>query len=63
MLSITCPAEASTEPRYDDYPTPEAYQLAWYTWRAVQRDGRLNPEEHAAQWDVIEDAIRNRRYG
>lgn len=63
MLSITYAAEPSNEPHFDDYPSPEAYRLAWYTWRAIQRDGRLNPEEHAAQWDVIEDAITNRPGG
>jgi hypothetical protein len=63
MLSVTWPAPPSDEPRFDDYPNPEAYRLAWCTWRAIQRDGRLNSEEHAAQWDVIEDAIINRRYG
>jgi hypothetical protein len=63
MLSITWPAPSSDEPHFDDYPSTEAYRLAWFTWRAIQRNGRLNPEEHAAQWDVIEDAIINRRSG
>ncbi|MFF9146337.1 hypothetical protein ACF1BN_15900 [Streptomyces sp. NPDC014861] len=45
-------------PRPDDYPTPEAYEHAWFAWRAQQRDGRLNPQESAAQFEVIEERIR-----
>lgn len=63
MLTITQATDPSDEPRYDDYPSLEAYRLAWYTWRAIWRDGQLNPEEHAARWDVIETAVKNRLYG
>lgn len=63
MLILTYAAEPSDEPRFDDYPSLEAYRLAWYTWRAIQRDERLNPEEHTIKWDVTEQAIKNRLYG
>ncbi|MCZ7414300.1 hypothetical protein [Streptomyces sp. WMMC897] len=49
------------QPQYGDYPTQDAYLLAWYTWRALRRDAELNPQERAAQWPVIEDHIRARR--
>jgi hypothetical protein len=63
VLSITQALEPPAEPHYNDFPSLEAYRLAWYTWRAISRDGQLNPEEHAARWDVIETAVKNRLYG
>jgi hypothetical protein len=63
VLSITQTPEPSDEPHYDDFPSLEAYRIAWYTWRAISRDGQLNPEEHTARWDVIETAVKNRLYG
>jgi hypothetical protein len=63
MLSFIWRTQPTSEPQFADYPTPEAYREAWYTWRAIQRDGRLNPEEMAAQWEVIEDTLKNRLYG
>lgn len=53
----------SSQPRFEDFPTHQAYEQAWYLWRAIQRDGRLNPEEHAVKWDVIEETIKNRLCG
>lgn len=47
-------------PRYEDYPTHQAYEEAFHLWRARQRDGRLNSEELAAQFEVIEAAILSR---
>ena len=48
------------EPRREDFPTRNAYLLAWYTWRAIQRDGRLTDEERTAQFEVTEAHIRHR---
>jgi hypothetical protein len=48
----------SEQPRREDFPTHDAYLLAWYTWRALQRDGRLNDEELAAAYDVKEARVR-----
>lgn len=45
-------------PRHEDFPTYRAYLLAWYTWRAFERDGRLTDEERAAQFEVKEAHIR-----
>jgi hypothetical protein len=47
------------QPRREDFPTHDAYLLAWYTWRAVQRDGRLTDEEMAAAYAVKEARVRN----
>lgn len=47
-------------PRYEDFPNHEAYEQAFHMWRAQQRDGRLNDEELAAKFAVIEDAVLNR---
>lgn len=46
------------EPRREDFPTHDAYLLAWHTWRALQRDGRLNGEELAAAYDAKEERVR-----
>jgi len=45
-------------PRREDFPTHDAYLLAWYTWRAIEREGRLNDEELAAAYAVKEARIR-----
>jgi|tagenome__1003787_1003787.scaffolds.fasta_scaffold20953764_5 hypothetical protein len=59
MLTITYTPVPSTQPRRQDFPTHDAYLLAWHTWRAIQQDGRLNSEELAAQWNVIEAFVKN----
>ena len=46
--------------RYEDYPTHDAYLLAWYTWRALRRDARLTDDELGAQFDVMVAHIRGR---
>lgn len=51
---------ATQAPRREDFPTHDAYLQAWYTWRALERDGRLTDEERAAQFEVTEDHIRRR---
>ncbi|MFE2556663.1 hypothetical protein ACFXGT_11595 [Streptomyces sp. NPDC059352] len=48
------------EPRFADYASPEAYEHAWYAWRAQRRDQRMTDEERAAQFNVIEAQIRSR---
>jgi hypothetical protein len=48
----------NSQPRREDFPTRDAYLLAWYTWRALQRDGRLNDEEVAAAYAVKEARVR-----
>ncbi len=45
------------QPQYGDYPTKAAYELAWYTWRAIRRDGRLTRDEMEAQLDAIRERI------
>lgn len=47
-------------PNRADFPTHQAYEQAWYLWRARQRDNRLNDEELAAQWEVTESFLRAR---
>lgn len=49
----------SEQPRREDFPTRDAYLLAWYTWRAVQRDERLNDDELAAAYGVKEAHVRH----
>lgn len=51
---------ATRAPRREDFPTRDAYLLAWYTWRAIERDGRLTDQERAAQFEVTEAFIRRR---
>lgn len=46
------------QPRREDFPTHDAYLLAWHTWRAIQQDGRLNTEELAAAYAVKEARVR-----
>lgn len=48
----------SEQPHREDFPTHDAYLLAWHTWRAIQRDGRLNDEELAAAYAVKEARVR-----
>lgn len=45
------------EPRYGDYPTTAAYELAWYTWRAVRRDSRLTDAESWARFEVMRERL------
>jgi hypothetical protein len=45
-------------PRYEDYPTIEAYELAFHIARAQRQDCLLNRDESAAQFAVIEQHIR-----
>ena len=66
MLTVTFgpgPEDPDPHPLREDYPTTRAYEEAFWMWRARQRDARLNDEERAAQWDVIEHTLRNRLYG
>ncbi|MGW0837527.1 hypothetical protein [Streptomyces prunicolor] len=51
-------ADTYARPNREDYPDNAAYELAWYTWRAIQRDGRLNSEELDAQFEVKEAQVR-----
>lgn len=65
MLTITyaAPPDPDPQPRYEDYPTAQAYEQAWHMWRARRRDERLTDEERWAAFAVTEDYIRNRRLG
>lgn len=58
ILSVSYPPTPSTEPRRQDFPTHDAYLLAWYTWRALRRDGELTDEERAVQFEVKEAHVR-----
>lgn len=62
MFTITVPPspDEDPQPHYDDYPTTRDYEQAFYLWRARRRDARLNPEEMAAQWQVLDAALSNR---
>ncbi|MFF2331814.1 MULTISPECIES: hypothetical protein [unclassified Streptomyces] len=51
---------AEAEPRAADYPSHQTYEQAWYAWRARARDERMTDAERAAQFEVIEAAIRAR---
>lgn len=61
MLTITMagPPDADPHPQYEDFPDHDAYVQAFHLWRARRRDGRLNGEELAAQFTVIEDTLRS----
>lgn len=48
------------QPRADDFPTIEAYHEAWHLWRALRRDAELTPDERAAKWQVIDQALAER---
>lgn len=52
------PSGPTAEPRRGDYPTHDAYLLAWHTWRAVERDSRLSPEEYAVRGAAVEELAR-----
>ncbi|MDX3629036.1 hypothetical protein PV728_01665 [Streptomyces europaeiscabiei] len=60
MITIVVPAapDPIPLPRYEDYPSHDAYLLAFHIARAQRQDGRLNSEELAVQWDVTERHIR-----
>ena len=58
MITLSFPAEPTNEPRRQDFPDHDAYLLAWYTWRALRRDGRLTDEERAARFEVQEAHVR-----
>ena len=62
MISFTFTAEPDPIPlpRYEDYPTTGAYELAFHIARAQRRDELLTREESAAQFEVIEAFIRSR---
>lgn len=51
-------ADTYARPSREDYPDNAGYELAWHTWRAIQRDGRLNSEELDAQFTVKEAYVR-----
>ncbi|MET7944269.1 hypothetical protein [Streptomyces sp. NPDC005302] len=51
-------ADQLARPSREGYPDNAAYELAWHTWRAIQRDGRLNAEELDAQFAVNEAHVR-----
>ena len=55
---VAYPPTPSNQPRREDFPTHDAYLLAWYTWRAIQRDGRFNDEELAAYYGAKEARVR-----
>jgi hypothetical protein len=59
-LSVTYPPPPDPAPHRDDYPSYDAYIAAWHSWRIVRRDDRLNDEELAAKYDVIEEYVRHR---
>lgn len=54
------PLDEDPRPNHDGYPTTRDYEQAFYLWRARRRDARLNPEEAAAHWEVLEAALLNR---
>lgn len=62
MLTIVslAPPDLDPHPRFEDYASCAEYERAFHLWRARQRDGRLNSEELAAQWEVIEAFVRSR---
>ena len=50
-------AERQEGPHFYAYPTREAYFEGWHLWRAYRRDDRLNAEEAAVRWALIEERI------
>ncbi|MFF7527319.1 hypothetical protein [Streptomyces pseudovenezuelae] len=60
MLTITYQGAepGPVQPRRDDFPSHDAYLLAWYTWRSIRRDSRLTDAESAAKYDVVERHVR-----
>lgn len=53
-------ADRQEGPHFYAYPTPEAYVEGWHLWRAYRRDERLNAEEAAVRWALIEAGILGR---
>lgn len=53
-------ARRSDGPHRYAYASPEEYVLAWYTWRALRRDARLNAEEARVHWELVEERILGR---
>jgi hypothetical protein len=62
VITIVVPAapDPIPLPRYEDYPTTAAYELAFRIARAQRRDELLTREESAGQLKVIEAFIRSR---
>jgi hypothetical protein len=62
VITVAVPAapDSIPLPRYEDYPTTAAYELAFHIARAQRRDELLTREESAAQLKVIEAFIRSR---
>lgn len=61
MITLVIPAapDPIPLPRYEDYPSHDAYVLAFDIARAQRQDGLLNREESAAQFAVIEAFVRS----
>lgn len=57
---MTYPPPLDAAPRREDYPSYYAYIAAWHGWRIVRSDDRLNDEELAAKYDVVEEYVRRR---
>lgn len=49
----------SGQPCREDFPDHGAYLRAWYTWRALQRDGQLTDAEREARLEVAEAHVRH----
>jgi hypothetical protein len=62
VITIVVPAapDPIPLPRYEDYPSHDAYVLAFRIARAQRNDHLLHHEESAAQLAVIEQVIRSR---
>lgn len=62
MITLTYSTAAAPDPlplpRYEDYPSTEAYELAFHIRRAQRRDELLNTDERATQFAVIEQHLR-----
>lgn len=50
-------------PHFHAYPDEDGYLQGFYLWRAIRRDGRLNPEESEARMTAIEEILRERMAG
>ncbi|GAB2858212.1 hypothetical protein GCM10022221_67130 [Actinocorallia aurea] len=55
-------ADRNEPPHRYAYPDTAAYLDAWHLWRALRRDGRLNPQEAAARLDGIALRLTGRTY-
>ncbi|MER7002221.1 hypothetical protein ABT297_04120 [Dactylosporangium sp. NPDC000555] len=49
--------EAGPQPRRDDFGPLEAYNHAWYIWRAIWRDAHLTNDELDAQFRVLAERL------